>query len=224
MPPKILKIAVCIFPGVATLDYQGPMELFGFLAPSRLSDERSTTSSPFALEPTYISYTKDPVKPASGPLVLPDRTFDDIPAEEQFEIVLIPGGPGVRPNVIKPPFLEFVKRQVPGATYVLSVCTGSWVLAQAGLLSGKRATTNKSTFSEIKKATADQNIQWVAKARWVVDGNFWTASGITAGTDMASAFLEYLVGAEITKSIRGVAEVSVRQQDDDEFAEMYGLV
>jgi transcriptional regulator GlxA family with amidase domain len=68
------------------------------------------------------------------------------------------------------------------------------------------------------------NVNWVPKARWVVDGHIWTSSGVTAGSDMAYAFLEHLVGHEVANAIRGVVEVSVRKQDDDEFAEFYGLV
>ena len=59
-------------------------------------------------------------------------------------------GFGTRPEVIQPSLLEFLKNQVPGAKFVLSTCTGSWALAQAGVLNGKRATSNKALFEEIK--------------------------------------------------------------------------
>ena len=59
--------------------------------------------------------------------------------------------------------------------------SGSWVLSATGLLDGRRATTNKSWFKKIAEATTSHNIQWVPKARWVVDGKFWTASGVSAG-------------------------------------------
>ena len=65
---------------------------------------------------------------------------------------------------------------------------------------------------------------WVPKARWVEDGRMWTSSGVTAGIDMAHAFLKHLVGDEIAETIRAGIEASVHEQDDDEFAEAHGLV
>ena len=67
-------------------------------------------------------------------------------------------------------------------------------------------------------------VNWVPKARWVVEGRIWTSSGVTAGGDMGFAFLQHLVGDEIANFIRGIVEVSIRSQDDDEFAEFYGLI
>lgn len=65
---------------------------------------------------------------------------------------------------------------------------------------------------------------WVPRARWVVDGNTWTASGVTAGADMGYAFLTHLVGKEFAEMVRGIVELSVHKEDDDEFADVYGLV
>ncbi|CAL1707192.1 unnamed protein product [Somion occarium] len=216
-----LKIAVCLFSDVANLDYGGPMELFSFLSPEGVND--GFIKSPIILQPTYLAESREPLRGSHvGPLITPDRAYGEVKGNEQFDIILIPGG--ARPDFVKPPVLEFLKRQVPGAKYVLAVCTGSWLLAQAGLLDGKRATTNKASFKIIQDATKGNNIQWVAKARWVVDGNLWTGSGVTAGIDMAHAFLKHLVGDETTNVIRGIVEVGVRDADDDEFAEFHNLI
>ncbi|THH26706.1 hypothetical protein EUX98_g7482 [Antrodiella citrinella] len=222
--PPVLTLAICLFDEVTALDYQGPMELLGFVSPSMLTGQTSFGNPAYAIAPTYLSPKDGPVKPTSGPLLLASRTYDSVGPDEQFDIILIPGGHGVRPELVASSLVQFVKRQAPEAKYVLSVCTGSWVLALAGLLKGKRATTNKSCFLEIQESTKDEGVTWVPRARWIVDGNYWTSSGITAGTDMASAFLEHLLGAEVTSKIRGIAELSVRQQGDDEFAAVYGLV
>ncbi|KAH8079448.1 class I glutamine amidotransferase-like protein [Cristinia sonorae] len=223
--PPTLKLAVCLFNNVAATDFQGPVELFGFLSPSRLETNNPGFGMPkYAISTTYLSLIDGLITPMSGPSMMGSTTYDKVGPDEQFNIILIPGGYGVRPNVVPLSLLEFLKRQVPGADYVLSVCTGSWVLAQAGLLGGKRATTNKASFNKVKEATKEQGITWVPKARWVVDGNYWTSSGVTAGTDMASAFLEYLIGDEVASKIRGVVELSVKKEDDDEFAAFYGLI
>ena len=71
---------------------------------------------------------------------------------------------------------------------MLSVCTGAELLARAGLLTGKRATTAKDNFKRIEAETRDLGIHWVKKARWVVDGKIWTSSGVTAGGLCCSTF------------------------------------
>jgi len=127
------------------------------------------------------------------------------------------------PDTVDPSLLEFLKKQAPGAKYILTVCTGSWVLAGTGLLNGKKATTNKSLFNRVVAAT-DKSIEWVPRARWVVDGNIWTSSGVTAGMDMANAFLEVLTGKQFTEFVRMAIELGVRDKEDDEFAAAHGLV
>ncbi|TCD62795.1 hypothetical protein EIP91_006388 [Steccherinum ochraceum] len=227
---QVLKMAVCIFPNVTTLDFQGPLEQFGYLIPSRLQNNHYNPElnvPKYALDITYVSPTEELVYPMAGAPMKGSTTYDKVLAAdppEQFNILLVPGGFGIRPNVIPPSLLKFVAHQAPGADYVLSVCTGAWVLAQAGVLGGKRATTNKAVFKVAKAATEGQNITWIPKARWVVDGNFWTSSGVTAGIDMTGAFMEHLVGEDFARKVRNRLEVSVRKQDDDEFAEVYGLV
>ncbi|KAF8591045.1 class I glutamine amidotransferase-like protein [Ramaria rubella] len=218
---KVLELALCLFPNVTALDYQGAVELLDFISPQ--GSRNRGISSPHLVRVTYLSHTLEPVIPGAGPKVLPERIYDDITGNEQFDIIFIPGGRGARPGSAPTSLMEFVKRQAPRAKYLLTVCTGSWILAGCGFLDGKRATTNKRAFQEVKASTSDKII-WVAKARWVVDGNIWTSSGVTAGMDMANAFLVHLVGHDIARRIRGVVELSSRDQDDDEFAAFHGLV
>ncbi|KAJ3528596.1 hypothetical protein NM688_g7977 [Phlebia brevispora] len=217
----LLTIAVCLFPEAAALDFVGPMELLSFLTPRVLALKLLPISPPFGFEPAYLSTSKGPLEFYGGLQVLPTKTYDEV--TEQFDILLIPGGLGTWPDKCPQTLIDFIRKQAPGAKYILSVCSGSEVLARAGVLDGKRATTNKSAFKRIQEETRDLNITWVPKARWVVDGNVWTSSGVTAGTDMGYAFLDKMVGSQIANGIRGVVEVSIREADDDEFAEFYGL-
>ncbi|TCD60943.1 hypothetical protein EIP91_009277 [Steccherinum ochraceum] len=222
------KLAVCLFTNITTLDFQGPIEQIGFLSPQNVLSAASDPyhiDSKIAIEPVFLGPTSEPVKAFSGPNLVPTKSYDDVGAEEQFDILLVPGGPetGTSPANISPSVIAFLKRQAPGAKYVLSVCTGSWILAQAGLLRGKRATTNKSSFSRIA-ATKAEDVHWIPRARWTVDGNYWTSSGVTAGIDMTHAFLTHLVGEEVSRAIGGIVEVSVREAGDDEFASFYNLV
>ncbi|KAK0441038.1 class I glutamine amidotransferase-like protein, partial [Armillaria borealis] len=107
----------------------------------------------------YLAKTLDPIVPLAGPKLLPDQTYDD--AEDQFDIILIPGRG-------QHSLMNFLKRQGPHAKYILTVCTGLWILSSTGLLDGKRATTNKEMFKVIRFSdTKDLPITWIAKARWV---------------------------------------------------------
>ena len=94
--PQVLRLAVCLFPQVTALDYQGPIELLSFLSTENITQYKDTyfakTGLPkYAIEATYLAENLDPVKPLSGPLVNPDRTFEDA-KDDQFDIVLVPGG------------------------------------------------------------------------------------------------------------------------------------
>lgn len=166
MAPAKLSLAVCLFPLVTPSDYQGPIELLTFLSEWSIENNLFPTELPVIIDVTYLAATMDPVKGASGPLILPTKTYADADGE-QFDILLIPGGtsvrsravilsddglglgPGTRPEIISSTVLEFVKRQSTGAKYVLSVCTGSEILAASGVVNGLRATTNKWDYKRI---------------------------------------------------------------------------
>ncbi|KAJ7072057.1 class I glutamine amidotransferase-like protein [Mycena amicta] len=227
MTQNSLQVGVCLFPGVTTTDYQGPVELLGILSAKNRARALSGLSGvskelpDFTIEFSYLSHCLDAVEPTAGPLVKPSRTYDE--AQEQFDIILVPGGPKVNPPSA---CNAFIKRQSPGAKYILSVCTGSLILARIGILNGHRATTNKRAFREVQEETKDMPITWVAKARWVSteDKKIWTASGITAGMDMAGAFLDHLVGVTLGHAMRAFIELSIKAEDEDEFAAYQGLV
>ena len=170
----VLSLAVCLFENVAATDFQGPLELFGFIAPKGLESRTWPIDPAYAIEASYLSVTLDPVSTMSGPALVPTRTYDSVKPNEQFDVILVPGGkshrrtlrtivekvvpctgtgsrPGRTPDVV----LEFIKTQTSGAKYVLSVCTGSEIVARTGILDGHKATTNKSSFTRIKVSSVD---------------------------------------------------------------------
>ncbi|KAK7025065.1 DJ-1 protein-PfpI domain-containing protein [Favolaschia claudopus] len=223
---QTLRVAVCLYPGVTTLDYQGPVELLGMLSAKNREHAALATAGihipDVTIEFTYLSHTLEPVEPIAGPPVVPSLTYEN--AKEQFDIVLIPGG--MYNAASRGACAEFIKKQAAGAKHILSVCTGSLILARTGLLSGKRATTNKFAFRMVQEETKDLGVIWVPKARWVVteDKKIWTASGITAGADMAGGFLDYLIGKDGGYRLRSFIELSMKTEEDDEFAAYHGLV
>lgn len=114
-------------------------------------------------------------------------------------MLLVPGGMGTRVDETIKPVIDFVGRIYQSVGYVVTICTGSGVIARAGILDGRKATTNKIRF-ESMEALRPQ-VEWVRKARWVVDGNIWTSSGISAGIDVTLAFIEKHYGREVALEI-----------------------
>ncbi|ETS78167.1 hypothetical protein PFICI_10229 [Pestalotiopsis fici W106-1] len=206
-PPT--KFGVVLFPGFQSLDVFGPVDILNFLSKGR--DE---------LRFSMLAETLDPVSTALEPggfgqSVMPTHTFRDAP--EDIEVVLVPGGMGTRRDDVIAPSVEYVKRVFPKVRYFLTVCTGSALAAKAGVLDGKRATSNKLAFEWVK--SVGPNVDWVPKARWVTDGNVWTSSGVSAGIDMMFAFVADRYGEDVAEDISIRSEYR-RNPDstDDPFA------
>ncbi|KAG9399875.1 hypothetical protein AC1031_011296 [Aphanomyces cochlioides] len=102
---------------------------------------------------------------------------------ELWDVFLIPGGPGTDDVIADPSFMKYINKAVKESTYVLSVCNGADILAATGVLNGRNATTNKVLFKGI--AARHPAVHWAHHARWVVDGKYWTSSGVSAGQDLA---------------------------------------
>lgn len=168
-------IGAVIFPGFEMLDYYGPLEIF--------------CVHNDAFEIRAVGENNDPVNASSGPATAPDDTFSD---EFHYDILLVPGGRGVRTEMHSPSFLSWLNTTSNQASLVLSVCTGSLLLAKAELLGGHKATTNKNAFNWVFENAPD--VDWQPNARWVEDGKFITASGVSAGMDMAVYVTEKLLG------------------------------
>lgn len=105
--------------------------------------------------------------------------------------------------------------------HVLTVCTGSEILARTSLLDGRRATTNKRVFNEVKKLHPD--VEWVAKARWVQDGDVWTSSGVSAGMDLVFAWMASVWGEKVAQETADRSEyVRNGNEAGDGFAGRWG--
>ena len=178
-----MTLPVCfvslLFPRVAQLDLTGPVEVF-----SRLPDAVSH----------LVWHRVEPVRTESGFSILPTVSFEDAP---QADVLMVPGGPGAFEIMDDPGVLDFVKRQAAGARFVTSVCTGSFVLGAAGLLSGRRATTHWASHPmlEILGAVPEQ-------ARVVRDGDLITGGGVTSGIDFALTLAADLYGADVARSVQ----------------------
>lgn len=199
------RISIVLFDGFELLDVFGPVELFS-LAGDRLTIE-------------FIGSESGPVASSQGVQVVTTAGYDAAPRPD---IILIPGGQGTRRLVNDQAFLSWLSAWATRASLVTSVCTGSAVLAAAGLLDGYRATSNKAAFGWVRQQS--ENVDWVAHARWVQDRDRWTSSGVAAGIDIAAALLTHLFGSDVTREVTTRAEVEIHDDPSwDPFAKVYGL-
>lgn len=208
MSTKPIQVGAVMYPGFEMLDMFGPLEMFSILAPDTVSITM-LAESPDAV-PTAMGSAL-----ASGPKVAVDAVFNDAP---DVDILLVPGGFGTLAQLDNPAMLEFLRQAADTAQQVCSVCTGSLLLAKAGLLDGRRATTNKLFFGLGDMASTA--VQWVTHARWVEDDRFFTSSGVSAGMDMTLALIAKRFGDAAAESVAMNAEYTWhRDADSDPFAQ-----
>jgi transcriptional regulator GlxA family with amidase domain len=202
-PPPPLKVGAVLFPGFELLDVFGPLELL-----------------PWGKEIVMLAERPGTVASAQGPEAVAEAALADAGA---LDVLLVPGGMGTRREVSNQPFLDELRRQAEAARFVASVCTGSALLARTGLLDGRRATTNKRAFAWV--SSQGPAVQWVAQARWVEDGKFFTSSGVAAGMDMALGLVAHLFGREASVGIAQTAEYEWHEDPHwDPFARLNGLL
>lgn len=132
-------------------------------------------------------------------------------------VLLIPGGSGTRALVGDGHWLSSLRRLAAQSSQVLTVCTGSALLAAAGALDGRRATSNDLAFDWV--VGTGERVDWIKEARWVVDGKFRTSSGISAGIDMALDYVEDTCGPEAADKVSAQMEyIRNRESGYDPFA------
>jgi cyclohexyl-isocyanide hydratase len=173
-----VRIGLLLFPGVTQLDLTGPYEILRRVP---------------GAEVHLVWKTLDAVVCDGGMRILPSMPLEQCPP---LDVVLVPGGPGQVDLMADAAVLEWVAAQGARARYVASVCTGSLVLAVAGLLSGYRATCHWMSLDLLRHWGAVPTAE-----RVVVDRNRITGAGVTAGIDMALALAALLAGQEEARLI-----------------------
>lgn len=119
-------------------------------------------------------------------------------APRDIEVLLVPGGLGSRSPYINST-LDYITKSFPKLKYLITVCTGSLVVARTGLLSGKRVTTNKAAFKDV--VAVDPSARWIPHARWAVDGKIWSSSGVSAGIDVILAWISCHYGDDVATMV-----------------------
>ena len=182
--------AILIFDGVEVLDFAGPFEVFSRtrLEPG-VESRRRDDSAPFRVY--TVAPERREVVATGGLRVTANFTFEDAP---RSDLVVVPGGFGTRALVQHSPTLDWLRRAAAEAKLMTSVCTGAALLARAGLLAGKRATTHWGSYDWL--ASLDPSVTVERGARYVEDGVI-TSAGVSAGIDMAFAVVERRCGKEV---------------------------
>ena len=187
-------VGAVLFEGFEMLDLYGPLEMFAMHRDA------------FAIR--AVAQARGPVLASGGSASVAQDRFGD----KRYDILLVPGGAGTRAEAENKVMLDWLREASRSAELVTSVCTGSALLAAAGLLDGRKATTNKRAFDWA--AGFGPRVHWQRKARWVEDGKFLTSSGVSAGIDMSLAVIERLLGPQAAEDAAMWAEYE-RNADPD---------
>lgn len=199
----IYRVDILLFNKFETLDVFGPVEVFGRL--------------PDVFKLNFISVNGGIIESSQNVRVDTNSYENNNNIEK---ILFVPGGSGTREKVNDINFTEFIKNMANESKYILSVCTGSALLAKTGILNGKRATSNKRAFNWVVEQ--GQQVNWIKEARWVNDDKIYTSSGVSAGIDMALGFIGDILGKEKALEIsNGIEYIWNENSEYDPFAKMY---
>lgn len=178
-----------LFPGLEELDLVGPWEMVAMWSENFQGPEKCL----------MVAQSKESVTCAKGMSINPHVAFEECPP---LDFLLVPGGRGTRTEVDNEILIDFVAKQAEGCRAVLSVCTGSFILQRTGLLSGLRATTHWGSLQRLR----DLGDVKVVEERIVRDGKVWSAAGVSAGIDLALAFIESVAGDEVAGRVQFATE------------------
>lgn len=200
--PLNKNVGVLLFPDFELLDVYGPLCLLGSIP---------------GLTLTLVSENGGRVASAGGPESWATESFD---SDTHYDVILVPGGMGTRKEVFNEKLLGWIKQHAETAQYCLAVCTGSALLAAAGVMKGKRATSNKRAYEWATSHCSET--QWQYAARWTEDGHLWTSSGVSAGMDMTLGFIAHLYDADVAERLALAAEYTWHKDANvDPFAAYY---
>ena len=175
-----MKVGVLLFEGFETLDVFGPVEILG-----KLKDFYTIS---------FYSLAGGLVSNYHGVSIATER-LESI--WTGVDIFLIPGGYGTRVEVDNIKLINSIRQIADFSKYVLTVCTGSALLAKTGLLDNRQATSNKIAFDWV--ISNGEKVNWIKRARWTVDDKYYTSSGVSAGMDMTYGFISDLHGKEFAR-------------------------
>jgi transcriptional regulator GlxA family with amidase domain len=185
------RVGILVFADVEVLDFCGPFEVFSV---TRL-DESRRREEPSPFEVVLVAETSEPVVATGGLRVIPDYDLASCP---RLELLVVPGGWGTRKLVQNDRVIAWVRDRAGEVELAASVCTGSFVYGQAGLLDGRRATTHWQSLDRMEQTFPA--IQVVRDEHVVEDESILTSAGISAGIDLALRIVARFHGEAIARA------------------------
>ena len=198
------KVGILVFPQVEVLDFCGPIEDFSV---TRLNEElRREESSP--VEVMLVAETAEPVNTTGGMRVIPDVTIATCPP---LDVLVVPGGFGTRSEIKNERLIAWIGERGKQVETLTSVCTGSMLLGQAGLLDGRHATTHWRALPWMRESFPAVTVE--EKLHVVEDGHVLTSAGISAGIDMALRVVARYHGEAVARNT--ARNMEYRYPDDN---------
>ncbi|MDR3462734.1 MAG: DJ-1/PfpI family protein [Beijerinckiaceae bacterium] len=185
-PQTPRKILILVFPDITLLDFSGPAQVF--IMAARLATEAGL---PSPYEVTLVSADGGLVM-AEGGIGLQSIAFDDISEDQPIDTAVVPGGWGVWRGNLDPRVLAWVRAMDKRAKRLVSVCIGAFILADAGVLSGRRVATHWHFCQTLRQANPQIIVE--DDQIFIRDGHVWSSAGVTAGIDLSLALVEEDLG------------------------------
>jgi transcriptional regulator GlxA family with amidase domain len=202
------NVGILIFDRVEVLDFAGPFEVFSRvrLTPG-IESRRSEESAPFSV--FTVARFRTPIRTTGGLEVVPRFSFDDVP---RIDLLVVPGGFGTRALLEDGEVLGWIRRAASSSRLVASVCTGSLLLAKAGLLAGRRATTHWGALDLLRSLGDGISVERAAR---VVEDGVISSAGVASGIDMSFLIVEKLFGRAVADETAKYIEYRRDQADTD---------
>ncbi len=187
------QVVIVIYPGVQSLDLTGPLEVFA--AAQRLIEHERPADPGYAI--TVASAAGEPLRSSSGLTITPDCALAEV--GEDLDTLIVAGGAGRSVLREEDAILAWLRERSPSTRRTASVCTGAFLLAGAGLLDGRRASTHWAHAAALQRRYPRVLVE--ADPIYLRDGPIWTSAGVTAGMDLALAMVEEDVDRELALAI-----------------------
>ncbi len=189
-PTCSLSVDILAFPDVQLLDVAGPLQVF-----ASVNELCASRGDPSPYRPRVVARDRE-IMTSSG---LGLTAFPLPDPDDPVDTVVVAGGYGVRAAILVPATVEWVRKRARRARRTASVCTGAFLLGEAGLLDGRRAVTHWTRCAELSQRYPTTRVE--TDAIFIADGPVWTSAGITAGIDLCLALVEQDLGSEVALAV-----------------------